>query len=117
MTKSINLLLVAILVAAAYGKDERTPLGAPSAQSICSVLSKAAEYDGKEVTVRGIYRYEIHGSELFGGECRSREMNVSLSDAPDFRESKGIRKAWRNIPSSEPADVVLRGKFVICRSY
>lgn len=113
----INMLLMAILVVAAYGKDERTPPSAPSAQSICSVLSKPAEYDGKEVTVRGIYRFEIHGSELFGRECRSREMNVSLSNAADFKESKEIRKAWRKIPSSEPVDVVLRGKFVICRSY
>jgi hypothetical protein len=116
MAKWAKLLLVAPLIVAAYGKDNQAPVSTAPAHPICSVLSKAAEYDGKEVTVSGIYRFEIHGAELFGRECRSREMNVSLSNAPDFRESKEIRKAWRRISSGEPADVVLRGKFVICRS-
>lgn len=116
MGKSVNLLLVVILSAAAYGKDERTPPSAPPALPICRVLAKAAEYDGKEVTVRGIYRFEIHGSELFGEGCRSRENNVSLSGAPDFKLDKEVRKAWRKIPPHAPADVVLRGRFVVCTS-
>lgn len=116
MRRSVILFLVAILSTAAYAKDERTPPPAPPALSICSVLAKAAEYDGKEVTVRGIYRFEIHGSELFGQGCRSRENNVSLRSAPDSKDSKQVRKAWRMIRPGEPVDVVLRGRFVICRS-
>jgi hypothetical protein len=117
VTRSLSLLLVIVLSTAAWGKDKQTPPTAPSALPICSVVAKAAEYDGKEVTVRGIHRFEIHGTEFYGQECNSRETRVSLSGAPDFKESRAIRKAWRKVPSNESADVVLRGRFVICRSY
>jgi hypothetical protein len=110
----VVLALVSVLGTAAYGKHAQPP-SPPPALPICSLLAKAGEYDGKEVTVRGIYRFEIHGSEFFGPECRSPENMVSLSGALDSRDSKDIRKAWRKIGAHERADVVLRGTFMICR--
>jgi hypothetical protein len=57
VTGSPYLLLVIILSTAAWGKDNQTPPPAPPALPICSVVAKAAEYDGREVTVRRIYRF------------------------------------------------------------
>jgi hypothetical protein len=114
MRNCFTLFAIMAFAATAFGKQNRPP-SPPAALPICSVLAKAAEYDGKEVIVRGIYRFEIHGSELFGEECRSQESNVSLSGVLDSRDSKDIRRAWRKIGAHEPADVVLRGTFMICR--
>lgn len=101
-----------ILCAAAYGKDDRWPSPLP-ALSICSVLAKAAAYDGKEITVRVIYQSNPEGGISYGSQC-SHEY-VSLRNAPDFKPNKEIQKAWRKIGAYKPVDLVVRGRFTICR--
>jgi hypothetical protein len=101
-----------ILFGAAYGKDDRRP-SPPSASSICSVLANAADYDGKEITVRVISQSNPEGGFSYGPEC-SHEY-IGLRDAPDFKPNKEVQKKWRKKRAYQPVDLVLRGKFNICR--
>ncbi len=95
-----------------YGKDKRDTV-APPALPICSVLAKAAEYDGKEVTVGLTYYLNIEGGMGGGPECPHE--NVGLRNAPDFKESKRIRKAWGKMGKHGPVYLVVRGTFTVCR--
>ncbi len=115
MRKSFELIILIVLNATSSGKCQPPPTFPPIVLPICSVLANAAEYDGKEVTVRGIYRFEIHGSELWGPECESPDKMVSVSRTLGSTDSKKIRKAWRKIGTHERAEVVFRGTFMICR--
>lgn len=106
------LFVSLVLCAAAYAGEERRT-SPPPALSICSVLSKAADYDGKDVTVRVIYQSNPEGGIGYGSEC-SHEF-VSLRKAPDFKPNKDVQKEWKKMRAYKPADLVLRGKFTICR--
>ena len=115
MWKSILLAHVVIVGIAVHGNQEDKAPSQPSAASICSILSNAPEYDGKEITVSGVYKFEIHGSELFGQACRSRNNRVNLRNSPNYQSSKEIRKAWDKNSQHGLVNVVLRGKFSIAQ--
>ena len=114
MRSRMIIFFALILSTVAFGRNKpETP--APPALPICSVLSKAAEYDGKEITVRGIYRFEIHGSEFFGRDCNSREKLVNLRLAANYKSDKQAAKVLRNRDTSLPVDMVIRGRFTIAK--
>jgi hypothetical protein len=53
---------------------------------ISTVLTHANKFDGRQVTVRGLFFREVHGSILSTPECP--HMNVTLRLSSDFK-SKG----------------------------
>ena len=112
MCKIVVLALASVLGTGAYGKHDLSP-SPPPALPICNVLAKAAEYDGKEITVRLIYYSTPEGGIGSGSECPHQ--NVGLRNAPDFKEDQRIRKAWRKIGAYKSVYLVVRGKFSVCR--
>ena len=101
-----------VLCVAAFGKDDRRP-SPPPATSICSVLAKAADYDGKEITVRVTYQLSPEGGISYGSDCSHEYVN--LREATDFKPNKDVQKEWKKMGAYKPVDLVLRGKFTICR--
>lgn len=81
---------------------------------ICTILADAARYDGKEVTVSGIYRMVIHGSILMGSGCPKDDVNLRRT-----AQWKGDKRAVATIRSLtkkdqfQSVDVVSRGVFRI----
>lgn len=87
---------------------------AASAQAIpiCAVLANAAKYDGKEVTVSGVYRMVIHGSILTGAACSKDDVN--LRRAANWKGNKRAVAIIRSLTKKDqfqPVDVVSRGTF------
>jgi hypothetical protein len=81
---------------------------------LCTVLSDAAKYDGKEITVRGLYRMVIHGSILMGSACPKDSVN--LRGAPNAKDDKQASAVLRSFYKKkknrfQPVDEVLRGTF------
>ncbi len=71
-----NQVLSVILLAAsvkAFAAPQNGKSDPPvAAIPFCTVLENAAAYDGKEVTVSGIYYRVIHGSILTGQTCHEK---------------------------------------------
>ena len=112
MDKIVLLGLASVLATAAYGKHEQPP-APPTALPICSILANAADNDGKEITVRMTY-YSTPESALGSGpECPHE--SVALQNAPDFKPNKTVQKAWRKIGKYKALDLVVRGRFTLCR--
>ena len=114
-TMRTNIAIVALLAACfsslAFGRDDRC---APSAEIIplCTVLSDAAKYDGKEITVRGLYRMVIHGSILTSPACGKTYVN--MRQASDYKANKQASAVVRSLTKREQfqsVEVVLRGTF------
>lgn len=87
---------------------------AVSAQALplCTVLADAAKYDGKEITVRSLYRMVIHGSILVGPACPKD--NVNMRGAPDWKGDKHALAIIRSLTKKDrfrPVDIVSRGIF------
>jgi hypothetical protein len=79
---------------------------------LCTVLSDAANYDGKEITVKGLYRVVIHGSVLMEPTCSKALVN--MREAPDYRADKHAQDVIRSLTKKDQflsVDVVLRGTF------
>jgi hypothetical protein len=81
---------------------------------LCTVLSDAANYDGKEITVKGRYRVVIHGSVLMEPTCSKALVNMRA--APDYRADKHAQDVIRSLRKKDQflsVDVVIRGTFRI----
>lgn len=77
---------------------------------LCTVLSDAANYDGKEITVKGLYRMVIHGSILMSPACGKTYVN--LRQAPDYKADKHASAVIRSMTKKDQfqtVEVVLRG--------
>jgi len=116
MKSSVKIVLVLIaassspLAFSAEGKCYASPEAVP----LCTVVSEAAKYDGKEITVRGRYRMLIHGSILMDGGCP--ESNVNLLGAANEKADKHALAVLhsfykKKINRFQPVDEVLRGTF------
>jgi hypothetical protein len=87
---------------------------AASAQAIpiCAALADAAKYDGKEITVRGVYRMVLHGSIITGPGCV--QVDVNLRRAANWKGDKHAVAAIRSLTNKDqfrPVDIVSRGIF------
>jgi len=87
---------------------------APSTQStpICTVIADAAKYDGKVITVSGVYRMVIHGSILTGTACPKDDVN--LRRATNWKGDKRAVAIIRSLTKKDQflsVDVVSRGIF------
>jgi hypothetical protein len=89
---------------------------AVSAQAIplCAVLADAAKYDGKEITIRRLYRIVIHGSILMGPDCS--RVGVNLRRTSDWKGNKKAAATVRSLTKKDQfreVDIVSRGVFKI----
>jgi hypothetical protein len=112
--RSITLivLLLAVFVSPTVlaGDDKCTAF--PQAVPFCAVVSDAANYDGREITVRGLYRMVVHGSILMGATCPKTKANVR--EAPDYKADKNASTVVRSLTKKDQfqaVDVVIRGTF------
>jgi hypothetical protein len=106
------LILIASCLGSLCPSGTTTCTSLESAVPLCSVLSDPGSYDGKEITVRGLYRTVLHGSILMGSACLKTLVNVR--GAPDYKANKHalaiIRSATRK-DQFQPVNVVIRGTF------
>lgn len=108
---SVVLLLAVCLTPLSLSADDDCT---PSTQSIpiCTVLADAAKYDGKEVTVNGVYRMVIHGSILTAPACSKDDVN--LRRAAHWKGDKRAVATIRSLTKKnqfQSVDVVSRGIF------
>jgi hypothetical protein len=78
------------------------------------VLADPSQYDGKEITVRGLYRMVIHGSVLMSSDC-GKDL-VNMRQTTDYKGDKHARAMVRSVTRKDQfqsVDVVLRGTFRI----
>jgi hypothetical protein len=109
-TTLIVLLAVFVGPAALAGDDKCMP--STQAVPFCTAVSDAANYDGKEITVRGLYSMVVHGSLLMGATCQ--KTTVNLRQAPDYRADKNASAVVRSLTKKDQfqaVDVVIRGTF------
>jgi hypothetical protein len=106
------LLLLAVFVSpTALASDDKCT-ASPQAVPFCTVVSDAANYNGKEITIRGIYRMVLHGSLLMGATCPKAKVNVR--QAPDYKADKNASAVVRSLSKKDQlqaVDVVMRGTF------
>jgi hypothetical protein len=111
-----STLTVAVLLAACFnslasaGDSECTTFA--QMVPLCAVLSDAANYGGKEITVKGLYRMVIHGSILMEPACSKALVN--MRDAADYRADKHALAVIRSLTKKDQfrsVAVVLRGTF------
>jgi hypothetical protein len=91
--------------------DDKCPVSS-QATPLCTVLANAAEYAGKEIVVRGLYRMVIHGSILMGSGCP--KVNVNLRGAPNWNGEKHAIAVICSLTKKDqfqPVDIVFRGIF------
>jgi len=111
---NVALIILALSISP-HGQERLTAPSATQVLSLCDLLSRAAEFDGKQITVRGIYQFEIHGAELFAQQCTSRNDRVNLRHAPEYKSDKRTQEAWHRVGRHQPAEVVVRGKFSVAQ--
>jgi hypothetical protein len=92
--------------------------GTPSAQAmpLCAVIADAARYDGKEITVHGLYRMVIHGAILMDRACSKTDVN--LRESLGYKADKKAASALRSITKKDqfqPVEVVFRGIFRVAQ--
>ena len=107
----IVLALAMWLTTPAHSADRECP-ALVKAVPLCTALADASQYDGKEITVRGLYRMVIHGFVLMSPECGKDLVNMRLASdhKADKHASAEIRKVTRK-DQFQSVDVVLRGTF------
>ncbi len=88
-----TMLLFAVWWTALANGQQKQCLNAPAVIPLCSLASKAAEYNGKEIKVRGFYRHLFHGAILSSPGCPHQKINVrfvkKLSGAKDDLKTLG----------------------------
>lgn len=115
-----STIAIAVLLAAcsnpltSVGDNECT--GSAKAIPLCTVLSDAANYDGKEITVGGLYRMVIHGSILTSPACGKTYVN--MRQASDYKADKHASTVLRSETKKDQfqsVEVVLRGTFRVAQ--
>jgi hypothetical protein len=97
------------------GKDQYADASQPI--SICDVVSNAAVYDKKEITIRGLYLIIFHGSILMGLQSCPKE-EINLKSAPDSKDDKSAVAMLSHLRKQDrfkPVEVVFRGTFRVAR--
>jgi len=98
-----------------FGKDQYAGTSQPI--SICDMVSNAAAYDRKEITIRGLYLIIFHGSILMGLQSCPKE-EVNLKSAPDSKDDKSAAAMLSHLRKKDPfkpVEVVFRGTFRVAR--
>lgn len=114
-TTIITAALLTMCSLVALARDNGCPSSA-EAVSICTILSSAEKFDGKDVTVKGRYRMVLHGSILTADDCK--KINVNTRQASDYKADKRVTAEMRSLTKKnhfQSVDVVLRGTFRVAR--
>jgi hypothetical protein len=113
-------ILIAVLLGACLGS--RTLAGADrcapvsEAVPLCTVLSDAAKYNGKEIIVKGLYRMVIHGSILMSPECGKTYVNMrGASDYKADKHASSVLRSRTKKDQFQSFEVVLRGTFKVAQ--
>jgi len=110
---SIMVLVAAWFTALAFSSENKCSASA-EAIPLCDVLSAASKYDGKVITVRGIYYRVIHGSILTASACEKTKVN--MRSASDWKADKHALSLLNSrAQKSQATEVVLRGTFRVAR--
>jgi hypothetical protein len=88
-------LLLTISVIPALSKGDEECESSKHAVQLCTLVENAAQYDGKEVLVRGLYRMVLHGSILSGSTCSRVEANMRR--AQNWKGDKHARAVLKSI--------------------
>lgn len=111
-TIAVSILIAACFCSALRADDDRCR--DIDSVPLCTVLADPARFDGKEITVEGLYRMVIHGSVLMEPGCRKDLVN--LRGTPNEKDDKHalsiLKSFYRNKKHQfEPVDEVLGGTF------
>jgi hypothetical protein len=112
----IPVALFLTVLRAVGSSDGGQCAGSTEAVPLCTVLASAEQYDGKEITVRGLYAMTFHGSILMGAACPRSDVN--LRDRQDFKVDKQTLAALRSLTKKNPfqtVDEVLHGTFHVAK--
>lgn len=94
------------------GAYEHPCVKATNAVPLCTILANPDAYDGKDITVRGLYRMVLHGSVLTAAGCS--QTYVNMREAEGYRADKQALKVVRSVTKKDqfrPIDVVIQGIF------
>lgn len=106
------LLLLAECLVPPFSFGDDTCASSGQALPLCAVLANAAQYDGKEIIVAGIYHRVIHGSILTASTCPGTNKRVNMRSAPNWKANKNVLKPLNSLANNhKPADVVVKGIF------
>ena len=105
------LLLTMWWTTIAYGQQ---CLSAPAVIPLCSVASKAAEYDGKEIKVRGVYRRLFHGAILSSPDCPHQKINGRFTKKLSGTKND-LKTLGRLADEHKAVEVVFRARFKMAR--
>jgi hypothetical protein len=93
---------------------EKQCSAATEAIPLCDVLADAAKYDGKDITIRGVYYRVIHGSILTTSACEKTKVN--MRSASDWKADKHALSVLNSrARKNQGTDIVLRGTFRVAR--
>jgi hypothetical protein len=111
----ILIFLASCFSAPSVAADNKCSAAA-QAIPLCSVVTDDTKYDGKQVTVKGLYRKTSHGEILMSPECNPSSAN--LREARDYKADKHVLAALHSLSKvkkgePKPVAVVLRGTFRI----
>ena len=107
---AVTILFTSCFSPLTVSSDEKCPASA-QAVPLCTVLTDAAKFDGKEIIVSGLYQMLIHGSVLMGPDCGPGvNMRRILNEKPNKKAEAVIRSLTKK-DQFHPVDVVLRGNF------
>jgi hypothetical protein len=110
------LAFLAECLVPSFSLGDDTCVSSGQALPLCVVLANAPQYDGKEITVAGIYHKVIHGSILTASACPGADKRVNMRSAPNWKTNKNAAKALNSLTGKHrPAEVVLRGIFRVAK--
>jgi hypothetical protein len=106
---TIAVLITACFAPLALSGEKQCP-ATTEAIPLCDVLTDAAKYDGKDITVRGLYYRVIHGSILTSSACDKAKVNMRL--ASDWKANKHALSVLNSrARKNHGTDIVLSGTF------
>jgi hypothetical protein len=106
--------LVAACFAPLASSREKQCQSTAEAIPLCSVLSNATKYDGKDITVKGVYYRVIHGSILTESACEKTKVNMRL--ASDWKANKHALSILNSrARNNQGTDIALRGTFRVAQ--
>jgi len=106
---TIAFLVAACFTPLAFSREKRCSATA-EAIPLCDVLMDVAKYDGKEITVRGVYYRVIHGSILTASVCEKTKVN--MRSASDWKADKHALSVLNSrARKNQGTDIVLHGTF------
>jgi hypothetical protein len=100
---------VATMAISQSGKPDQSAEPIP----FCTVIANASVYDGKEITVRGLYHRVIHGSILTGLTCNGK---ANLRQSRDWKADKqAIKLLNARARNDQATEIALRGMFRVAQ--